>query len=71
MSRTRAERRHHERRIKQKRRLYFHAFASMSPRMVGIIARTPTSCSCPMCGNQREHHGMSWQEINDRLRYTD
>lgn len=70
MSRTRAERRHHERRLKAIRRNYNNA-GNRSPGHIGMVYHTPCSCSCWMCGNQREHHGMSWQEIIDRLRYTD
>lgn len=70
MSRTRAERRDHERRLKAIRRHYNNA-GSRSPTHIGMVYQTPCFCSCWMCGNQRNHHGMSFKEIHDRLRYTD
>ncbi|MBL5966442.1 hypothetical protein FCH31_06835 [Lelliottia amnigena] len=70
MPRTRAERRHHERRLKAIRSHYNNA-GNRSPAHIGSVYQTPCTCSCWMCGNQRHHHGMSRQEINDRLQYTD
>jgi hypothetical protein len=70
MSRTRAERRHHERRLKAIRRHYNNA-GSRSPMHVGIVLQTPCSCSCWMCGNQRKRHGMNMQEYRARQRFTD
>lgn len=70
MFRTRAERRHHERQLKAIRRHYNNS-GSRLPTHSGVVYQTPCSCSCWMCGNQCNHHGLSWQEINDSLRYTD
>lgn len=71
MSHTRALRRHHAARIKHSRRKYSHVFDSTSARVIGIVARTPSLCSCHMCGHQRELHGPNMQEVRARLRWTD
>ncbi|EAO9319274.1 hypothetical protein OK94_01280 [Salmonella enterica] len=70
MARTRAQRRHHERRLKAIRRHYNNA-RSCSSTHVGMVYHTPCSCSCWMCGHQRKNHGMNRQEVRARLRYTD
>lgn len=32
------------------------------PRRVGLVATTPQSCSCPLCGNRRQLEGPTVQE---------
>lgn len=33
-------------------------------RIIGIIAKTPRSCSCAICGNPRKHYGeRTYQEL--------
>lgn len=36
-----------------------------------IRIETPRNCSCPMCGNQRQHWGSSFQERRQALMHTD
>ena len=66
---TRAERRHHRERLKKKRQYhwgYGHKdewmgrtppeagdINYMSAKISGMVSRTPTTCSCGMCGNPR------------------
>jgi hypothetical protein len=57
-----ALRRHHDRRLKRKRRLYGSLCKSDSPKVFGRTFQTPCRCSCWMCGNQRKHHGLKIQE---------
>jgi hypothetical protein len=33
------------------------------PRQPGILAKTATPCSCPMCGNRRQYEGPSVSEL--------
>ena len=70
MSRTRAQRRHHEQRLKAVRK-HYHNANRLSPRHQGKAYHTPCLCSCWMCGHQREGHGPNMQEVRARLRYTD
>lgn len=56
MFRTKAYRRHHMKRLKQKRAKYWHGTLD-NPRRRGKVYRTPCVCSCPMCGNPRRHFG--------------
>jgi len=70
MARTRAQRRHHERRLKAVRK-HYHNAGNGSQAHTGMVYRTPCLCSCWMCGHQREGHGQNMQEIRARLRYTD
>jgi len=65
---TRAVRRHHYARLKNTRRQHWgygkqgfrsdchHEIVNMSPAEAGMVTRTPTPCSCWMCGNPR-HNG--------------
>jgi hypothetical protein len=62
--RSRAERRHHEFRIKQRVRGYYSGYAKDSPRHIGKIAHARRLCSCPLCGNPRRHMGA--QTIQER-----
>lgn len=70
MVRTRAERRHHNVRLKKIRSKYRNAGYG-SERQIGICLHSPCGCSCWMCGHQRAHHGPRVQEIRARARYTD
>lgn len=57
----RAIRRHHYSRLKKKRKNYW-GWAE-SDRKTGILANTPATCSCFMCGNPRRQIGeISLQE---------
>lgn len=61
----RSLRRHHYRRLKKNRSHYWgygkygqrsygwDEIVEMQPDMLGSVARTPTPCSCYMCGNPR------------------
>ena len=70
MTRTRAERRRHARRIKANRKKYYMV-GDGSPAVVGIEARTPCLCSCWMCNNQRKRLGQSIKEQRDRALYAE
>ena len=50
---SRALRRHHEERMKQRVGGYYGGNARGLPRAVGKLAHTRTPCSCWMCGNPR------------------
>ncbi len=54
---SRALRRHHEQRIKQRVRGYYGGYARANPRHIGKIAHARQLCSCVMCGNPRRHLG--------------
>lgn len=63
-STKRAERRHHYRRLKQRRidrnywGRYNDGFSFGWPKShIGMAVNTPCNCSCPMCGNPRKHFG--------------
>ncbi|ECT1736176.1 hypothetical protein DVZ67_18615 [Salmonella enterica subsp. enterica serovar Saintpaul] len=60
-SQKRAMRRHHTKRLKAKRNHYNNIGAGGMVAL-GIVYRTPCLCSCWMCGNQRQYHGMHIQE---------
>lgn len=72
---SRALRRHHVARLKVKRqrfwgRLPLHATsdtiyrAAWTPKSLGAVVQYPAYCSCPMCGNPRNHFGhRSMQEL--------
>lgn len=47
-----AIRRHHRARLRKARKLYWH-WNEKTPRQLGILANTPATCSCWMCGNWR------------------
>ncbi len=49
----RSQRRHHEVRLKNARRSYWHRLVPMTSRELGMVSRTPHPCSCWMCGNPR------------------
>ena len=58
---TRAEKRHYNELIKNKAKHFlknvWHYSSSLAenPKIVGFRARTPTPCSCSMCGNPRKY----------------
>ncbi len=56
-------RRHHNQRLKKKRHAYGCLLYAYSDRWAGRYFQTPCVCSCRMCGNQRKHHGLKFQEL--------
>jgi len=56
MEKGRAYRRAQTERIKRARRKWWGR--TLSPKELGEVAKTPTPCSCYMCGNPRKH----WSE---------
>lgn len=64
---TRAERIHHDKRIKAKVAHYWTA-GDKSPRAIGVAARTRQMCSCWVCGNQSKIEGdkVKYQSLNQR-----
>lgn len=59
---SRALTRHHDKRIKKKRIKSIRFLDKSDQRLVGVHATTACRCSCWMCGNQRKHHGVTFQE---------
>jgi hypothetical protein len=55
--RSRAERRHHEARIKRRVRSYYYGRAADDPRRLGRVAHARRLCSCALCGNPRRYFG--------------
>lgn len=66
-----AERRHHAKRIKARRRSYWNGRAGTDARMLGKCARTPHPCSCIFCRSPREWAGMTIQERRQAMRITE
>jgi len=70
--RNRAERRHHQERVKEKRRKqleqsYSGSYLLDDPRANGRFAATPKPCSKHCCGNPRRHyHEETFQEQRDK-----
>ena len=60
-SSNRALRRHHLRRLRNRRKHYrwvrIHENGLLTGRELGIVTRTPKICSCTICGNPRRHFG--------------
>ena len=54
---TRSLRRHHNERLKSKRKDYHGWNGDSTPRIRGIYLNTPAPCSCWMCGNERKYFG--------------
>ncbi len=52
---SRAIRRHHEKRIKRRVKEYYGGIHRDNTRRLGQIAGTRTPCSCWMCGNPRKY----------------
>lgn len=69
MTRTRAERRHHMRRMKQ-RRQHDNAVGDGCPKHLDRHYKTPCSCSRWMCGHQRYWYGPGMQEQRVRAKNT-
>lgn len=61
-----ARRRHHNRRIKEKRKGYWSD--NNDKRNLGRILSTPQLCSCRGCGNQRKWEGVTQQEKKAALK---
>ncbi len=59
---SRAKRRHHVERLKNKRRHHWGRDLMHEPKANAQAVDTPTPCSCPMCGNLRRIEGESIQE---------
>ncbi|WP_425263099.1 hypothetical protein [Vibrio owensii] len=63
---TRAIRRHHYSRLRNKRlkQKYWGQDMELKKRHLGICVNTPTICSCHMCGNPRKKFGwVTLQEV--------
>lgn len=74
MYRTRGERRHFDRKHKEKARNYFKnvvhwddGFLRCDDRVIGMRARTRVPCSCWMCGNQRMGKNGHWNKTRKEL----
>ncbi|WNP29372.1 hypothetical protein RN616_12615 [Morganella morganii] len=68
--RSKAIRRHHEKRLKSKRSKYYNA-GRATKRNIGMCYRTPALCGCWMCANHRKVFVMSIKEVRDRQRCID
>lgn len=55
--RSRAVRRHHEKRVKTRVASYYGGYAAHDPRALGRLAHSRAPCSCFMCGNPRRYLG--------------
>jgi hypothetical protein len=54
LSPLRRLRRHHQKRLQRKRALYWAGRATLSKRLLGMVARTPAICTCSICKNPKE-----------------
>ncbi|TKI03582.1 hypothetical protein FCN80_21125 [Martelella alba] len=74
-TRNRAYRRHHMRRLKNKRSRYsnagYHLSVGVTRYSVGRCYTTPCMCSCWLCGHQRHHFGPNMQERRAELKYKE
>lgn len=52
---SRAVRRHHFYRIKNKRKHYWGAYRCLTAKELGMLVHTSAICSCTMCGNPRKY----------------
>ncbi|CAB5644831.1 MULTISPECIES: hypothetical protein [Providencia] len=68
--RSKAIRRHHEKRLKSKRSKYNTAGVA-DKKAIGICYRTPALCGCWMCSSHRKVFGMSIKEVRDRQKFID
>jgi hypothetical protein len=68
---SRALKRHHSQRMKQRRSHYWGNAAAGGARRIGIVATTPKPCSCWMCRNRRRDEGPTLQELRNGLRLED
>jgi hypothetical protein len=53
---------HHRQRLSKNRQFHCGRDLTTNPKELGKAINTPTPCSCWMCGNQRKHHGLTFQE---------
>jgi hypothetical protein len=60
-------RRHHLRRLKKKRSLYWGTKTVGDSRLIGLCSKTSCICSC---WNQRKYHGLSFQELKALNKFT-
>jgi hypothetical protein len=56
-------RRHHNHRLRNKRKYHFGYDISQESKILSSVVNTPTPCSCWMCGNQRRLQGKTRQEL--------
>jgi hypothetical protein len=54
-SNSQSQRPHHRERLIRKRRHYWNT--AVEHKTLGKLAKTPTPCSCWICGNPRRHSG--------------
>lgn len=71
MSRSRAQRRHYSAQSKKRAVRRLHACHPEARRtlcavQVGLEAKTPTRCSCWMCGNPRKHYGNGIRSLQEK-----
>ena len=59
---SRAQRRHHRERLKNKRRYHWGRDLMAEPEVLARTVNTPKPCSCLLCGNRRKHAGGTLQE---------
>lgn len=73
---NRALRRHHARRIKNKRKDHWFT-GEKTPAQLGVLAKTPAICSCIRCGNPRrqqvgsQRSRKTLQEYRNELSYKE
>lgn len=59
---ARSMRRHHKQRLKNTRRMFWGRDLSGDARALGMVVKTPATCSCLACGNLRQAVGATRQE---------
>ena len=62
--------RKHTQRVRNKRKKYYVA-EGRTVRHLGVVLETPTTCSCIMCGNNRNYDGCTMQEKRSAERFND
>jgi hypothetical protein len=68
---NRAQRRHDNDRLKNKRKRYwFNDKSSMTPKSLGKVVQYPAACSCTMCGNPRKMLNVKYS-IKEQCMYQD
>lgn len=60
---SRALRRHHRKRLLNKRKNIWGGYLRDDPKRLAKVANTPTPCSCWMCRNDRQNEGPTFQEL--------
>lgn len=74
MDKSRANRKHHEQRVKAKaaKRIKGQVFSTpeeaTNPKRIGRLAKTPKPCSCFMCGNYRKNGLEPFKELVDYVK---